>query len=104
MIYYFHQIIDNKPMLRLKTSTLDLTINVSMWFPNTKAKVKQLLTTMKENKWDCEIQFAEALAGLVEDLKLSETFKGREVKNTRMFCKMLNSNIEQVRVYAGLYC
>lgn len=31
MIYYFHQIIDDKPMLRLTTSTLDLTINVSMF-------------------------------------------------------------------------
>ena len=104
MIYYYHLAKTGKPYLKISTDSFNLEINVGMWFPNTKAKVKQLLTIMNENKWDCETQFAGALAGLVEDLRLSYTFKDREVKNTKMFCKMLNSNIEQIRIYAGLYC
>lgn len=104
MIYYYHLAKTGKPQLKITTDSMNLEINVGMWFPNTKAKVKQLLTIMKENKWDCETQFAGALAGLVEDLRLSYTFKDREVKNTKMFCKMLNSNIEQIRIFAGLYC
>ena len=104
MIYYYHLAKTGKPYLKITTDSMNLEINVGMWFPNTKAKVKQLLTILKENKWDCETQFSGALAGLVEDLRLSYTFKDREVKNTKMFCKMLNSNIEQIRVFAGLYC
>ena len=104
MIYYYHEARTGLPKMKIETQSMKLEINIGMWFPNTKSKVKQLLTIMKENKWDCETQFAGALAGLVEDLKLSETFKNREVKNTKMFCKMLNNNIEQIRIYAGLYC
>ena len=106
MIYYYHLAKTGKPYLKVTTDSMNLEINVGMWFPNTKVKVKQLLTIMKENSYNCvtSTQFAGALAGLVEDLKLSYTFKDREVKNTKMFCKMLNSNIEQIRVFAGLYC
>ena len=71
MIYYYHLAKTGKPYLKITTDSMNLEINVGMWFPNTKAKVKQLLTIMKENKWDWETQFAGALAGLVEDLRLS---------------------------------
>ena len=99
MIYYFHQIIDDKPMLRLTTSTLDLTINVSMWFPNTKSKVAQLLKILEEN--DYNSQLPGILIHLSNDLKSHQTFLHREVKSTKMFVKMLNSNIEQIRIFGG---
>ena len=99
MIYYFHQIIDDKPMLRLTTSTLDLTINVSMWFPTTKSKVTQLLKILEEN--DYNGQLPDILIHLSDDLKSHQTFLHKEVKSTKMFCKMLNSNIEQIRIFGG---
>lgn len=104
MIYYYHLAKTGEPQLKITTDSMNLEIKVGMWFPNTKVKVKQLLTIMKENKWDCETQFAGALAGLVEDLKVRDTFNGRVVKSSKTFCRMLNSNIEQIRIFAGLYC
>ena len=99
MIYYFHQIIDDKPMLRLTTSTFDITINVSMWFPNTKSKVAQLLKMFAEYDYDGKLP--EILISLSDDLKSHQTFLHREVKSTKMFVKMLNSNIEQIRIFGG---
>jgi len=99
MIYYFHQIIDDKPMLRLTTSTFDLTIDVSMWFPNTKSKVAQFLKMLAE--YDYNRQLPGILISLGDDLKSHQTFLHREVKSTKMFVKMLNSNIEQIRIFGG---
>lgn len=99
MIYYFHQIIDDKPMLRLTTSTFDLTIDVSMWFPNTKSKAAQLLKMLAE--YDHNGQLPGILISLSDDLKSHQTFMHREVKSTKMFVKMLNSNIEQIRIFGG---
>lgn len=99
MIYYFHQIVDDKPMLRLTTSTFDIVINVSMWFPNTKSKLAYLLKMLAEYDYDGKLP--DVLFRLSDDLKSHQTFKDREVKSTKMFVKMLNSNIEQIRIFGG---
>ena len=104
MIYYYHRAKDSKPFLKIDgwNNSFTMEINVGLWFPNTKRKVKELLKLIKEN--DEKHACMAVLASLNEDLKLVSTFRDREVKSTKMFCKMLNSNIEQIRVYAGLYC
>ena len=104
MIYYYHRAKDLRPFLKIDgwNNSFTLEINVGLWFPNTKGKVKELLKLIKEN--DENYHKDAILASLVEDLKMAETFHNWEVNSTKMFCKMLNSNIEQIRVYAGLYC
>ena len=99
MIYYFHRVPDNVPMLRVITSTFSLEIDVSLWFPNTKNKLSTLLKLL--NEYDYEGELPEVLIQLSDDLKSHQTFLHREVKSTKMFCKMLNSNIEQIRIFGG---
>ncbi|MBQ1572430.1 MAG: hypothetical protein IIZ78_14980 [Clostridiales bacterium] len=99
MIYYFHRVPDNLPMLRVMTSTFNLDINVSLWFPNTKGKLSTLLKLL--NEYDYEGKLPELLIQLSDDLKSHQTFQYREVKSTKMFVKMLNSNIEQIRIFGG---
>ena len=104
MIYYYHRADDLKPFLKIRgwNNSFIMEINVGLWFPNTKGKVKELLKLIKEN--DEDDRCMSVLANINEDLKLAVTFRDREVKSTKMFCKMLNSNIEQVKLFAGLYC
>ena len=104
MIYYYHEARTGLPKMKIEgwNNSFNLEINVNMWFPNTKAKVKTLLNIIKEN--DEDDRKASVLATLVEDLKVRDTFNGRVVKSSKTFCRMLNSNIEQVRIFAGLYC
>lgn len=99
MIYYYHRLVDKEPMLRITTDSFDLQINVGMWFPNTKAKVIQLLKLMYE--YDYKGELPEILEVLQEDLKSKATFQDRKVQSAKMFCKMLNSNIEQIRIFGG---
>ena len=104
MIYYYHEARTGLPKMKIEgwNGSFNLEINVNMWFPNTKAKVKTLLNIIKEN--DEDDRCASVLATLVEDLKVRDTFNGRVVKSSKTFCRMLNSNIEQIRIYSGLYC
>lgn len=104
MIYYYHRAKDLKPMLKIEgwNNSFTLEINVGLWFPNTKAKLKDLLKLIRDN--DENDRCMSVLATLNEDLKSKYTFDNRKVKSTKMFAKMLNSNIEQVKLFAGLYC
>lgn len=99
MIYYYHKVADSVPMLRITTDSFDLQLNVGMWFPNTKAKVSQLLKLMYEYDFKKDLQVI--LEQLQEDLKSKATFQDRKVQSAKMFCKMLNSNIEQIRIFGG---
>ena len=99
MIYYFHRVPDNVPILRVITSIFSLEIDVSLWFPNTKNKLSTLLKLLDE--YDYEGKLPEVLIQLSDDLKSHQTFLHREVKSTKMFVKMLNSNIEQIRIFGG---
>ena len=99
MIYYFHQVENDKPILRLITDNMRLEINVSLWFPTTKSKLAALLKLL--NEYDYEGQLFDTLIHLSDDLKSHKTFLHREVKCTKMFVKMLNSNIEQIRIFGG---
>lgn len=99
MIYYYHNVKGNEPYIRIITQAMKLDINISMWFPNTKAKLNQLLKLMEE--YDFEGKLPEILIQLSDDLKSYQTFMHREVKSTKMFVKMLNSNIEQIRIFGG---
>lgn len=99
MIYYFHQVEGDTPYLRLITDSMRLDINVSLWFPNTKNKLSQLLKILDEYDYDGKL--TDVLIQLSDDLKSHQTFQYREVKSTKMFVKMLNSNIEQIRIFGG---
>ena len=99
MIYYYKTVNENVPHIRILHYSFELKINVSNWFPNTKAKLNQLLKLMEE--YDFDGKLPEILIQLSDDLKSHQTFKDREVKSTKMFCKMLNSNIEQIRIFGG---
>ena len=99
MIYYFHQVENDKPILRLITDNMRLELNVSLWFPTTKSKLAVLLKLL--NEYDYEGKLPEILIQLSDDLKSHQTFRDREVKSTKMFIKMLNSNIEQIRIFGG---
>ena len=99
MIYYFHQVENDKPFLRLITDNMRLELYVSLWFPTTKSKLAALLKLL--NEYDYEGKLPEVLIQLSDDLKSHQTFLHREVKSTKMFCKMLNSNIEQIRIFGG---
>ena len=99
MIYYYHIVKRNEPYIRILTQAMILDVNVSMWFPNTKAKLNQLLKLMEE--YDNRGKLPEILIQLSDDLKSHQTFQYREVKSTKMFVKMLNSNIEQIRIFGG---
>lgn len=99
MIYYYKTADGNIPHIRIMHYSFELKLNVSNWFPNTKAKLNQLLKLM--NEYDYEGKLPEILIKLSDDLKSHETFLHREVKSTKMFCMMLNSNIEQIRIFGG---
>lgn len=99
MIYYYHNVKGNEPYIRIITQAMKLDVNVSMWFPNTKAKLNQLLKLMEE--YDFEGELPVVLIQLSDDLKSHQTFQYRKVKSTKMFVKMLNSNIEQIRIFGG---
>ena len=99
MIYYFKTVNANVPHIRILHYSFGLTINISNWFPNTKAKLNQLLKLMEI--YDFEGKLPEILIQLSDDLKSHQTFQYREVKSTKMFVKMLNSNIEQIRIFGG---
>ncbi len=99
MIYYFHQVENDKPILRLITDNMRLELNVSLCFPTTKSKLAALLKLL--NEYDYEGKLPEVLIHLSDDLKSHQTFLHREVKSTKMFVKMLNSNIEQIRIFGG---
>ena len=110
MIYYFHTKRENCPYIRIRSHSMYMEINVSEWFPNTKAKLNLLLKLMDEydHRWDTpdsddEVKWhlPEILIALQEDLKDKNTFAHRPVKSVKMFCKMLNSNIEQIRIFGG---
>ena len=97
MIYYYHNVKGNEPYIRIITQAMKLDINVSMWFPNTKAKLNQLLKLMEE--YDYEGKLPEILIQLSDDLKSYQTFMHREVKsNVR---QDTHSNIEQIRIFGG---
>ena len=75
MIYYYHRNLDNIPMFRVLTSTFNLEINVSTWFPNTKNKLAMLLKLL--NEYDYEGKLPEILIHLSDDLKSHDTFQYR---------------------------
>lgn len=99
MIYYYKTVNENVPHIRILHYSFELKINVSNWFPNTKAKLNQLLKLMHE--YDFEGKLPEILIQLSDDIKTYQTFIHREVKSTKMFNRMLNSNIEQIRIFGG---
>ena len=99
MIYYYRTKDGNIPHIRIRHYSFELILNVGNWFPNTKAKLNQLLKLM--NEYDEEGKLPDILCYLQEDLKLKDTFRFREVKSTKMFCKMLNSNISQIGMFGG---
>ena len=99
MIYYYKTKDGNIPHIRIRTYSFELTLNVGNWFPNTKSKLNQLLKLM--NEYDEKGELPYILSDLQEDLKLKDTFRFRKVKSTKMFCKMLNSNISQIGLFGG---
>lgn len=99
MIYYYRPVKQQVPQIRITSDSMELLIKVGLWFPNTKAKLNQLLKLMDEHDTDNKLQYV--LPALQEDLKTAATFRDRPVKSTKMFCKMLNSNIEQIRIFGG---
>lgn len=99
MIYYYRPVKQQVPQIRITSDSMELLINVNLWFPNTKAKLNQLLKLMDEHDTDNKLQYV--LPALQEDLKTAATFRDRPVKSTKMFCKMLNSNIEQIMIFRG---
>lgn len=99
MIYYYKTVDGYIPHIRIMTHSFELKINVSNWFPNTKAKLNQLLKLL--NEYDYEGKLPEILIQLSEDLKSKATFQYREVKSAKMFCRMLNSNISQIGMFGG---
>ena len=101
MIYYYRPIMQQVPQIRITSNSIELLIKVNLWFPNTKAKLNQLLKLM--NKYDTNNKLQYILPLLQEDLKTAAIFIDRPVKSTKMFCKMLNSNIEQIRIFGGSY-
>lgn len=99
MIYYYRPVKQQVPQIRITSESMELLIKVNLWFPNTKAKLNQLLKLMDEHDTDNKLQYV--LPALQEDLKTAATFRDIPVKSTKMFCKMLNSNIEQIRIFGG---
>ena len=99
MIYYYKKQVDKDPYIRITSDSFELHLNVKLWFPNTKAKLNRLLKLMDEYDTDNKLQYV--LPALQEDLKLAATFRDRPVKSTKMFCKMLNSNISQIGMFGG---
>ena len=53
------------------------------------------------DEYDTDNKLQYVLPALQEDLKLAATFRDRPVKSTKMFCKMLNSNISQIGMFGG---
>lgn len=99
MIYYYRPIKQQVPRIRITSDSMELVIQVGLWFPNTKAKLNQLLKLMDEHDTDNKLQYV--LPALQEDLKLAATFRDRPVRSAKMFCKMLNSNISQIEMFRG---
>ena len=74
-----------------------MIINVTWWFPDTKARVNKLLKIMYEN--DCDYSLGLVLSNLVISLR---QFQKEEYVNPKMKEK-LERNIDQIKVFNGLY-
>lgn len=97
MNYYYISRITNAQMIHINNASLDIYIDAGLWFPNTKAKVNQLLTIMKEN--DFTDDMPDILDRIIQDLKSAKIFKNRNNLHTKTFNRMLKSNIEQIDTY-----
>ncbi len=96
MIYYYRPIKQQVPQIRITSDSMELLIKVGLWFPNTKAKVKQLLDLMAEyNTGNME----DILKKLIETLEDKSTFELNFNKDQKMFKKMLTRNINMLKDY-----
>lgn len=82
--------------------SMNLSINITEWFPNTKVKCNQLLKVMKEYSNPAEL--GEVLSWLYFQLDQKKaTFGYRENFNKPAFNRMLLSNKMLIREFNGLY-
>ena len=82
--------------------SMRLIINISEWFPNTKAKCNQLLKIMREYSSPAEL--GEVLTWLYFNLDNKKaTFGYRENIEKPAFNKMLSSNKSLISMFNGLY-
>lgn len=100
MIYYYHGVHeDDRPMLRITSSSLELVLKVAEWFPQNQQKLKKLLDMM--NDYDDDGMLSDILIRLIDDLKDGKIFLHRTNRKKDMFRKMLHKNIDNIIEYGG---
>lgn len=100
MIYYYHEVHeDDRPMLRITSSSLELVLKVAEWFPQNQQKLKKLLDMM--NDYDDDGMLSDILIRLTDDLKDGKMFLHRTNRKKDMFRKMLHKNIDNIIEYGG---
>ena len=94
MIYY-NMFYGSQIMIR--SSSLEVTLNVSEWFPNTQAKLKRLLDIM--NDYDDDGMMFNIINALIDDLRDPAMFKHRPNREKDTFKRMLHKNIDKLIEY-----
>ena len=97
--YLKHNVAALQDQIKVDSNEMLLIINVSWFFPNTKAKTKQLLNILKEYDTDDSLGIVlDTLAHrLIEFIRFSiEIDKKKDAKQ-------LVKNLDQIKIFNGLY-
>ena len=99
IIYLQHNIDSYMDQIKVDSNEMLLIINVGWFFPNTKAKTKQLLNILKEYDTDDSLGFVlDNLAhSIIKYIRFS--LESDQKKDAKQLVK----NLDQIKIFNGLY-
>lgn len=100
MITYLKHNVDSiQDQIKIDSNEMLLIINVGWFFPNTKAKTKQLLNILKEYDTD------DSLGIVLDELAhyLIDYIRHCTLLDRKKDAKQLVRNLDQVKIFNGLY-
>ena len=99
IIYLKHNLEAVQDQIKVDSNEMLLIINVSWFFPNTKAKTKQLLNILKEYDTDDSLGIVlDNLAhSIIEHIRICIKLDNKKD------AKQLVRNLDQIKIFNGLY-
>lgn len=99
IIYLKHNLEAVQDQIKVDSNEMLLIINVGWFFPNTKAKTKQLLNILKE--YDTDDSLGIVLDNLAHSIIEHIRFCIR--LDSKKDAKQLVKNLDQIKIFNGLY-
>lgn len=99
IVYLKHNVDSIQDQIKVDSNEMLLIINVGWFFPNTKAKTKQLLNILKEYDTD------DSLGIVLDNLAyyLIDYIRHCTLLDRKKDAKQLVRNLDQVKIFNGLY-